>query len=510
MIAVGFRDPFIATRVVGIATVAQVSIVLVYQIGVCTRLLRAGADRKSALYFVMSWLILFVAALPDFLWWLGFGETLGGVRLGSIGLALFAVLMSLLLSQKHAQSLRSSDGLNAELAQRVGQLEARRAEIEQLNTELRRQVADRALQIYAAVALARTRSVTAHLQVGEIVQGRYRVERPLGSGGMGTVYEVMRVTDGRRFALKVPREVHGESLARLAREAQIASTLSHPNVVSIIDVDVASTGFLFLVMELVEGTSLHEHYERFGDVRWALPVLAQIAAGLAALHRVGIVHRDLKPGNILVMPRADGALTIKISDFGISLHAGTEEASGASPPPSRLSTDAATAEITVPEPLSPAPLRTEVLPPPSNPRPTSEADAFAAPGPPAGVAASSFLTRTGHMRGTPLYMAPEACDGRSMLTPAVDIFALGVLAQELLTGRRPFTQPPVIAMMARDAVPVPSRIQEGWPTCQPALATVLDACLSLDATRRPTAADLALMFIEFAGATPALGVRSSG
>src|SRR5262249_37004924 len=115
-----------------------------------------------------------------------------------------------------------------------------------------------------------------------------------------------------------------------AREAQMASTVAHPNVVGIIDVDVASSGFLYLVMELVDGEPLHHYRERFGDPGWAVPVLRQIASGLAALHAAGVVHRDLKPGNVLVSG-AEVRPQVKISDFGIALHPESEVSTVAGP-----------------------------------------------------------------------------------------------------------------------------------------------------------------------------------
>lgn len=494
--AIVFSDPFITTRVTGIVTVVGVSIVMVYQVLVCARLVRRGPDRRSALYSLMSWLILVVTGLPDFMWWLGFGDVLGGVRLASIGLAWFAVFLSLLLGQKHVHSLKSSDSLNAELARRVRQLELRRSEIEVLNEELRRQIADRASQIYSAVALAGTRSVTAHLAVGEVVQGRYRVERPIGSGGMGTIYEVTRLSDGRKLALKLPREVHGESLARLAREAHIASTLSHPNVVTIVDVDVASAGFLFLVMELVEGTSLQGHRDRFGDTVWAVPVLRQIADGLAALHRVGIVHRDLKPGNVLVTPLADGAAGIKISDFGISLQPDSDGCNDPLPAPGEDLSE----PVTTPHVQNVYESPTQMLPNRRNRKGASK-QASVEPGrQPARprVATSSFLTRTGHIPGTPLYMAPELAGGRKTLSPAADIFAFGVIAYELLTGRRPFSEPPVLAVLERRAIPAPSAIEHDWPECPGELARVLAACLSLSPGDRPTATEIVVVLANTA------------
>lgn len=487
LITVLASNPFRTTRIGGIATIAFVSIVMIYQIRTCARLLRRGPDRKSALYSLLSWLVLVVTGMPDFHWWLGLGDLVGGVRLASIGFTLFAVFLSLLLSQKHVLSLKKSDSLNTELEGRVAQLELRRSEIELLNEELRRQIADRASQIYSAVALASTHDVTASLADGEIVQGRYRAERPLGSGGMGTIYEVTRLSDGRKLALKVPREIHGKSLARLAREAQIASTLSHPNIVAIVDVDVASAGYLYLVMELVEGTSLDQHRERFGDISWALPVLQQIAEGLAALHGVGIVHRDLKPANVLVVTSTDVAPCVKIADFGISVHPESEHESdhgddeGAAAPVDEPSDDAVTQQR-VDEASGPS---TAIMPVRGKPK-------LAANGPqPPKVATSSFLTRTGHIPGTPAYMAPELAQGRTQLSSAADVFAFGVIAHELLTGRRAFSEVPFFALLEKRGLPSPTPMLVAWPSCPVELARALDACLAVSPRERPTARELA-------------------
>jgi len=478
VITVAAGNPFMTSRIGGIATIAFVVIAMIYQIRTCARLLRRGPDRRSALYSLLSWLFLVVTGLPDFHWWLGLGDLAGGVRLASIGFMLFAIFLSLLLSQKHVLSLKKSDTLNTELEGRVAQLELRRTEIEQLNEELRRQIADRASQIYSAVALAsKAHGATATLADGDIVQGRYRVERPLGSGGMATIYEVTRLSDGRKLALKVPRQVDGQSLARLAREAQIASTLSHPNVVAIVDVDVADAGFLYLVMELVEGTSLDGHRERFGDTSWALPVLRQIAEGIAALHGVGIVHRDLKPSNVLLMADTDTARCVKIADFGISVHPESERADLDAPGDD----DAVTQQRVEPGPESP----TAVMP--VGRKAKLAANAAAQPQ----VAMSSFLTRTGNIPGTPAYMAPELAQGRTHLSPAADIFAFGVIAREVLTRRRPFTEAPIFALLEQRAVPTATSIVVDWPECPAELARVLDACLAPTPRARPTAGELA-------------------
>jgi serine/threonine protein kinase len=151
-------------------------------------------------------------------------------------------------------------------------------------------------------------------------------------------------------------------------------------------VDVARSGAVFLVMELVAGPTLEDQRKRFGDLSWARPILKQIAEGLAAVHAEGVVHRDLKPSNVLVTPEG----TVKIADFGVST----------------LKTPASGTDATTPE-----------------------------------------LTRTGAILGTPMYMAPELVNGARDASQQADVFSFGVLAYELACGRHPFGEPPACALL---------------------------------------------------------------
>jgi hypothetical protein len=182
-----------------------------------------------------------------------------------------------------------------------------------LKQELSHQVAARSRDLGQMMARRNAAFSGGRLAPGARFDTRYRVERELGVGGMGAVYEVERITDGQRLALKiVTGPVSGAQAARFAREAEIGARVRHGNLVSIVDVGIAD-GVPFLAMELARAGSLADQSHRFGDARWARPVLGEIAAGLAALHDAGVVHRDLKPGNVLF---SDGIA--KISDFGIS------------------------------------------------------------------------------------------------------------------------------------------------------------------------------------------------
>ena len=234
---------------------------------------------------------------------------------------------------------------------------------------------------------------------------------------MGAVYEVERISDGKHLALKVLTGVADrEALARFAKEAQIAAQLSHPNVVSVVDVDVSKSGMLFLVMELVAGSSLAGEKAKWGDAQWARPILKQVAAALAVMHARGIVHRDLKPANVLL----DGG-TAKVADFGIA----------------RLS----------------------------------------AVGDEATLSVGAQLTRTGAFMGTPMYMAPELAHGAHGATPASDVFSFGVMAHQLLTGAAPFSEPPVLgrALAPKNLDPLVARCLDFDPAARPSADAIVAA-----------------------------------
>ncbi|MCU0675761.1 MAG: serine/threonine protein kinase [Myxococcota bacterium] len=487
-------DPFVCTDVAGPVVVALVGLIALYQLVTCARLVARSDDRLAPGLLLVAWICLAGTAWLDFLYWVRGPDLAEGARPTVIGLALFATFMALILSRRHIHSLAEGDRLNAELARRVDELERHAREIEALNTELRHQIGERSNQIVAALALSRAEASPApRLEVGDVVQDRYRVVGPLGTGAMGAVYEVERLGDGRRFALKLTHDLDATALARLAREARIAASIRNPHVVGVVDVDVSSHGFLFVVLELVRGTTLRDQRAHFGDHAWAAPILAQIADGLAALHAAGIVHRDLKPANVLLTGDLLAPVA-RIADFGVSRlesEADVVAASAGSPadgvaasagPASKEDADTVTAAHTVPL------VRAEL-----EPRTTSARDdSGASPRSAVGLRRSLQLTQTGDVAGTPLYMAPESLSGE--VATAGDVFAFGVIAYELLTGRRPFDESLALALLEGRDLPPPEPLSSLRADVDPELAATVIRCLDRESARRPTARELAERF----------------
>lgn len=216
--------------------------------------------------------------------------------------------------------------------------------------------------------------------IGHVIKGRYQVLKKLGAGGMGTVYLAEQVSIGRRVALKV---LHGqyagdeEFVRRFRHEARLAASLNHRNIVTVYDFDQGDDASLFIAMEYVDGQSLTEVIKREGplDVGRAVRLGVQIGEGLEAAHRAGVIHRDIKPDNIMVMAVGEKE-EVKLMDFGIA----------------RL-------------------------------RDTGSA---------------TRLTRAGVIMGTPAYMAPEQIEGGADVSERTDIYALGVVLYEMLSGGVPF------------------------------------------------------------------------
>ena len=254
----------------------------------------------------------------------------------------------------------------------------------------------------------------------------YRILGRLGRGAMGEVFRAVDQRLGREVALKMlPREVEGDAdwQTRLLREAQAASALNHPGIVTLYDIE-HDEGRSFLVMELVSGEPMSEVAKQ--GVTWerALELVASVADALAAAHALGILHRDIKSDNLMVTTRGQ----VKVLDFGLAkLRADvitrTSQMPAVAPADAELSADDSLADTIVPKS------------PPTDSQPSWDRKAL-----------RSDLTQAGQMVGTPAYMAPECYEGRTDVRS--EVFALGVVLYELLVGKRPFDRENAYATMA--------------------------------------------------------------
>jgi serine/threonine protein kinase len=275
---------------------------------------------------------------------------------------------------------------------------------------------------------------TAHSQrfsEGELLAGRFRIDRFIAAGGMGEVYEAEDQELRERVAIKIIRPellAQPNAVARFKREVNLARKVTHPNVCRIFDLfrhrpdDGGQQEIVFISMELLHGKTLGEYLKRGKrDMAEALPMVEQMASALSAAHLVGIVHRDFKPGNVVLVGEP-GRWRIVVTDFGLALRS--------------LTTDEDASHST----------------------------------------GQTFL-------GTPAYMSPEQLEGRPA-TPASDIYALGLVMYEIVTGARPFQgDTPISAALKRltEAPAPPGRLQPGlsgvWES-------VILRCLERDSAQR--------------------------
>ncbi len=265
----------------------------------------------------------------------------------------------------------------------------------------------------------------AQLSPGLVVAETYEIERPLGRGGMGEVWLARhRRLAGKQVAIKVLRlgpDPSAEALARFRREAEIAARLEHPNIVQVLDFNALPTGEPYLVMEFLKGESLGARAAgQPMPLEEVTAVIRQVGAALQAAHAAGVVHRDLKPDNIFLVPTALGD-QVKVLDFGIS----------------KL-TDSNTVQTT-----------------------------------------ESTLI------GTPLYMSPEQAMGNnSEVTKQSDVFSLGSICFELLSGVAPFAAENVATVVFRIAYEAPPDLRALRPDLPEAVVTAISHALTKDRAGR--------------------------
>jgi tRNA A-37 threonylcarbamoyl transferase component Bud32 len=259
--------------------------------------------------------------------------------------------------------------------------------------------------------------------LGRVIGERYRLDDRLGRGAMGTVYRALHIPMDKPVAVKLLRhELAGEAeaVARFQREARSASRLDHDHCIRVTDFGQTADGLLYLVMELLDGESLSARVARGPlPARLVAAIGADTAGALAHAHEHGVIHRDLKPDNVMLSRRGRGAsarTVVKVLDFGLAKIAG----------------DAGTAS----------------------------------------------LTRAGSVFGTPEYMAPEQAEGLA-LDARTDVYSLGVLLYQLVTGTLPFRSPSVIQILAQqvEEAPEPPRRRRPDLEIPPALDALILRCL---------------------------------
>jgi serine/threonine-protein kinase len=280
--------------------------------------------------------------------------------------------------------------------------------------------------------------------VGDVVDGKYRVERVLGAGGMGVVVLAENLALGSRVALKLlsaEAQARPDRLERLRREARAAARLEGEHVARVLDLGGIGAGAArpYIVLEYLDGEDLAAHLARHGrmTIARAIDVVLEASEAIAEAHARGIVHRDIKPANLFLARRADGGEIVKVLDFGIAKHCEPEDA--------------------------------------------------AAP-----------LTRTNDMLGSPRYMSPEQLRNSGDVTGRCDLWALGVVLLEAVSGVPAFeadSAADLAVAILSQPLPIPRARRPDLP--QPVEAAIV-GCLERDAARRiATVAELAKRIAPF-------------
>ena len=371
--------------------------------------------------------------------------------------------------------------------------------------------------------------------VGRTIDGKYQLTRELGRGGMGTVYLGVHLGTERPVAVKVisPQFMQrAEFVERFRREARAAGRLRHPNVVDVTDFGFAELSegqVAYLVMEYLDGCTLGEilDEERNLPVSWTLDILEQVCSAVNEAHQQGIIHRDLKPDNIWLEPNRRGGYTVKVLDFGIAKLEEYQDEPSSAPEDSDLAAlptigahsdtidakldgntvaddgaatlvvdatkagAASTADLDIESvtaddqataiyvtPIGADGVETRIVHPDpvssTRTTPRSLVDSHSSAG----------LTRAGAVLGTPLYMSPEQCRG-DVLDARSDIYSLGVIAYQMLSGRTPFEGDYKVVMAAHKELPPPRLVARG---VRKKMRWAIEAALSKDPEKRPQTA----------------------
>jgi eukaryotic-like serine/threonine-protein kinase len=295
--------------------------------------------------------------------------------------------------------------------------------------------------------------VVAGIREGDVLAGKYRVDRVLGAGGMGVVVAAHHLQLDARVAIKLLRPEmleNQEAVGRFAREARAAVRITSEHVARVFDVGTMENGASYIVMEYLDGVDLAGMVQARGPlpVGEAVEFILQACEAIAEAHGLGIVHRDLKPANLFSVRRPDGTVSIKVLDFGIS----------------KLTSLGAS----VPE---------------------------------------MAMTKTTAMLGSPFYMSPEQMESSRGVDARTDIWALGIILHELLTGRVPFDGNTLPEVCMRIATQRPPSLRNFRADAPAALDAVILRCLEKDRDRRyANIGELALALREFGSPRAKLSV----
>ncbi len=266
------------------------------------------------------------------------------------------------------------------------------------------------------------------METGQMIAGKYRLNQPLGTGGMAAVWSATNVFTDREFAVKflLPHVASTpEAARRFMLEARVSARVNHPNIIEVIDVGQTEDGTLFLVMELLHGQSLEAALRRQKPamrVHEFLDVMVEVARALAAAHKSGVIHRDLKPSNVFLHTDREGLVLSKVLDFGVSKFVDDDGIGG--------------------------------------------------------------LTMVGTILGSPLYMSPEQAVGAEDIDGRTDIFAFGAILFEALSGERAYSATNLNALIVAIATTQPKRLGEVAPLLPEPLRALVDACMATDKTER--------------------------
>jgi serine/threonine protein kinase len=278
-----------------------------------------------------------------------------------------------------------------------------------------------------------------------VIDGKYEIIRQLGQGGMGTVYEARHTNTGRYVAVK---EIVGDDVLRknpqiverFQREARAMGAIDTPHIAPVLDSGTdADTDHPYLVMELVKGEDLQQLLARLGPLpeELALRVIAQACRGLVHAHEAGVVHRDIKPANLFLARDREGKIVVKLLDFGI------------------------------------ARMRDHVQP------------------------QSYALTTTGSMLGSPLYMSPEQALGKKTLDHRTDLWSLGIVLYEALSGKTPHDDPETLGALILSICSQPARpIRQKAPHVSESVEKLIAKVLSIDPEKRHPSAEAFLEDLE--------------